>query len=145
MRSYLIIFILTSFIVFGIISCSEEDSGELSEFEQTYGIGPVTENLELSEDINPDLAEDGARLFQTYCTACHQLDASITGPALRNVTQNREPEFVMNYILNPVEMRQRHPEGQQLSERFPGVMNDSNLDREEARAILEYLRSEKDD
>jgi hypothetical protein len=39
-----------------------------------------TKNLNLSED-----AEKGKQIFNSYCAACHKLDAKSTGPALRFV------------------------------------------------------------
>ncbi len=115
-----------------------EGENELSEFELKHGVGPVDEPIEIIE-INTELAAKGEQLFETRCTACHQLEVPITGPALANVANNREPAFIMNYILNPLEMRQRHPVAKELSQEYPGVMTDQGLDREQARAVVEFL------
>lgn len=119
---------------------SEKDDDKLSEFELEHGVGPIDEPIEIDE-INTELAAKGEQLFETRCTACHQLEVMITGPALGNVANNRKPTFIMNYILNPQEMRQRHPVAMELSQEYPGIMTDQGLDKEQARAVVEFLTS----
>jgi mono/diheme cytochrome c family protein len=119
---------------------SEEDADGLSEFERNYGIGPVTERLDIG-DLDMEMAQEGKRIFDTYCQACHQLDARITGPRLRNVANEREPEFIMNYILNPTENREKHPVGQKLDEEYAIQMISMGLSQEDTRKVLEYLRA----
>ncbi len=123
-----------------ISACGGDDSSGngLSEFEKEHGVGPITEAISLDE-LDRNLADRGQELFEAQCTACHQLEAPITGPALGEITQKREPAFIMNYILNPREMREKHPVAQQLSEDYPGVMNDLGLDKDEAKAIVVFL------
>ena len=117
-----------------------ETEDGLTEFELNHGIGPVTEKLEIG-DLDLEKAERGQEIFNNICVACHNLDAVISGPRLRNVANNREPEFIMNYILNPVEMSSRHPVGQELSGSYPGSKTDLGLTQEQARNVLEFLRA----
>lgn len=119
----------------------EEEEEGLTEFQLNYGIGPVTERLDIGDELNMDMVAQGRQVFDAICAACHQLDASISGPRLRNVTDNREPEFIMNYILNPDEMRELHPVGQELDEEYTIRMVNMGVSREDARAIVEYLRA----
>lgn len=124
-----------------LFACRANDNGseeQISDFELKHGIGPVTSEIDLSE-IAPELASKGEQLFQVHCTACHQLESQITGPALGGITENRTPAYIMNYILNPREMRERHPEAQRLSEQYPGVMVEMGLDEDDARAIVAFL------
>jgi mono/diheme cytochrome c family protein len=104
------------------------------------GIGPITE-IKL-DPIDPKLAKQGQALFNANCAACHTLDAKKTGPPLRHITLDHAPEFIMNMILNPVEMQKKNPEIIKLVEDYAVLMSDLHLKKEQARAILEYLRSE---
>jgi hypothetical protein len=47
----------------------------------------------------------------------------------------------MNMILNPAEMVEKHPEARKLLAEFMTPMPDQNLTQDDARAVLEYLRS----
>jgi putative heme-binding domain-containing protein len=89
------------------------------------------------------MAEQGAEIFATKCTACHKLDERYVGPPLRNVTKRRAPEFIMNQILNPDENVKKHPEGKKMLAEYLVPMTNMNLKEDEARAVLEYLRSEE--
>ena len=122
------------------LSACNTGNGGISDFEMQHGIGPVTEKLDPGE-IDPAKVEQGMQLFESQCIACHTLDARIAGPALRNVVRNREYEFVVNYILNPTEMAQEHPIGRDLREQYGAAMPENNLTKEDALAILEYLRA----
>ena len=112
---------------------------ELTAQELENGIGPIKE-LTLGE-LDAALAEEGGAVFKTKCSACHKLDQRYVGPELGMVTQRRSPAFIMNMILNPEEMTKRHPVARQLLAEYAAPMAQQNLTEEEARAVLEYLRS----
>ncbi len=42
----------------------------------------------------------GKALFNSYCAACHKLDAKMTGPALRNVADRHDKEWLYKWIKN---------------------------------------------
>jgi len=111
----------------------------LTQDELLYGIGPIRD-LELA-DVDPELAEDGAEIFATKCSACHKIDERYVGPPLRGVAERRTPEFVMNMILNPDSMIARHPATKALLAQYYTPMPDQQLTEEDARAVLEYLRA----
>jgi cytochrome c len=113
---------------------------ELTAFELEHGIGPFTEPVELGP-IDPALVELGRDVFEMNCAACHDMDNRLVGPPLGDVTERRSPVFIMNMIMNPEEMARRHPEGQAMLQQYPLVMPYQNITEEEARAILEYLRT----
>ena len=114
-------------------------SAGLSEEQLEKGIGPV-KDVEL-ESLDPALAARGEEVFTLKCSACHKPDERYVGPALADVTTRRTPEFVMNMILNPAEMVEKHPEARKLLAEFMTPMPDQNLTEDDARAVLEYLRS----
>jgi hypothetical protein len=49
----------------------------------------------------------------------------------------------MNMMLNPQGMVEKHPETKKLLAEFYVAMPNQNLSPDEARQVLEYLRSEK--
>lgn len=119
---------------------SEEGQTEqVSSRARATDIGPV-EEVELGE-IDQELVAEGKTSFQNKCSTCHQLDKRMVGPALRGVTGRRSPEFIMNMILNPSQMQSEHPVVKKQIAEFGTRMSDLGIEREEARALLEYLRS----
>ena len=114
-------------------------SATLSQFELEHGIGPVTEPLTLGE-VNHEMAEAGEELFELKCAACHKLREKYVGPALGDVTARRSPAFIMNMILNPQAMIERHPVVKQLLAEHLTFMPNQGLSRDQARQVLEYLR-----
>ncbi|MBT8395665.1 MAG: cytochrome c [Gemmatimonadetes bacterium] len=116
-----------------------EPGSDLTEWELENGIGPVTEPLALG-DIDPGLVAQGEEIFNLKCSACHKLDQRYVAPPLRDVTSRRTPEFVMNMLLNPLEMTQRHPATKELLAEYYTPMTPQGLTNEDARAILDFLR-----
>jgi hypothetical protein len=70
------------------------------------------------------------------------MDTLYIGPALGEVTARRSGAFIMNMILNPQEMVERHPVAKQLLAEHMSFMPNQGLTREDARLVLEYLRDE---
>ncbi len=113
----------------------------LTVFEYENGVGPIKEKLNIPSQIDQIMAESGKKIFEEKCTQCHKLEERYTGPALKNITKTRTPEYIMNMILNPQEMTQRHPEAKKLLSEYALQMTFQNVTQEDARKILEYLRS----
>ncbi len=112
-----------------------------SEQVSEFGVGPIQEPLNLPETIDEALAKKGQELFDKKgCTACHELDKKKVGPPLRGVTDQRPPEWIMNMIMNPDEMILKDPVAQKLLEEYGVPMTNQNVSKDEARAILEFLR-----
>ncbi|MCB1048748.1 MAG: cytochrome c, partial [Calditrichaeota bacterium] len=104
------------------------------------GIGPAKTAPELGA-LNPDLAASGLQIFEMKCLSCHRMGERFIGPDLSQVLDRRTPRYVLNMILNPSEMVQRHPEAKKLLAEYLAPMAQQNLSPEEARAVLEYIRS----
>ncbi|MDX1430531.1 MAG: cytochrome c, partial [Rhodothermales bacterium] len=124
----------------GTDSAGQTASGGLTADQLRNGIGPIR-SVAL-EDLNSELASTGEAIFQTKCSACHKFDARYVGPALGDVLDRRSPEFIMNMMLNPAEMVEKHPEVKALLAQFLTPMPNQNLTEADARAVLEYLRAE---
>lgn len=116
-----------------------DQEGEAGEWELDHGYGPITETVDIGA-LNIELATQGMEYFNSYCMACHAMGTTLVGPNLANTANQRTPEFVMNYMLNPQENRENHPIGQELDDQFPGFMTPTGINQEQARAIFEYLR-----
>ena len=120
-------------------SAAATAEGGLTAFELEHGIGPVTTPVQLGE---PDraLGEQGEELFKLKCMACHRTDERYIGPAIGDVLDRRSPAYVMNMMLNPTEMTQRHPDAKALLAEYLAPMPSQDLSEADARALLEYLR-----
>ncbi len=119
---------------------SQKPAIDLTPFQLEHGIGPVTSNPELPP-ISPELVAKGAAIFEMKCVSCHVMDERFVGPDLRDVTERRSAAFIQNMILNPSDMIRKHPEGKKLLADFMTPMPYQNVTEEDARALLEYLRS----
>ena len=104
------------------------------------GIGPI-KKVELGP-INTKMADEGKTLFNNKCTVCHDLNQKKIGPPLQDITKKRTPEFIMNLLLNTVQMQQQDSIMKKLMKDYNNIpMPDPAVDKEQARSILEYLRS----
>jgi mono/diheme cytochrome c family protein len=116
--------------------------GDLTPFQVEHGIGPITEPLTLPAAVDEEMAEAGKKVFETKCSACHKMGEKYVGPALGEVTTRRTPAFILNMILNPQEMIERHPVTKQLVAEMMSFMPNQGLTQNEARQVLEYLRTQ---
>ena len=111
-----------------------------NDFFLLNGYGPIKQELTV-DPINEKLAASGEKIFNKTCFRCHRLDERFTGPPLGGVTAFRSPAFIMNMILNPEENIRRHAGVQALQKQYYTIMTNQDLSIDEARAVLEYLRS----
>ena len=63
------------------------------------------------------------------------------GPPLGGITEKVTPDFAMNMILNPQEMYTRHPVVKKLLGEYMTQMPNQGLTQEQAREVVEYLRT----
>lgn len=104
------------------------------------GIGPF-KNVTLGP-IDKEKVKKGQSLFNNKCIACHDLDNKKLAPTLRNITKVREPEFILNQIVNPTEMQKSDPIAKAQFKKFNNLpMTDLKTSQAEALNILDYLRS----
>lgn len=107
------------------------------------GIGSV-KAFRLPGEIDAALAETGKQIFTQKCTACHNIGKKLVGPDLTGVVEKRRPEWIMNMIMNPIEMLSKDPEAKALLAEFNNLpMTNQNVPEDEARALLEYFRTLK--
>lgn len=147
--------ILFSFALHGCGSNEEESMAEqeqemdpylkqfqerLTPFEQEHGIGPITERIEIDDEIDEEMVMRGRNIYEMKCEDCHSLSENEVGPSLGDVVERRSPEFIMNFILNPGENVLNHPVGLDLLAQHNVEMPYRDVSEDEARAVYEFLR-----
>ena len=143
-------------LVLLLTNCSESKKPAASDFQKetpkaeaapasddplsNKGIGPIKE-VSLGP-VDDELAAEGKKLFVQLCSACHMPEQKLIGPAPKDILERRSPEWVLNMILNPVEMLEKDPIAKQLLIEANGVpMANQNVSEEDAKKILEYFRT----
>ena len=87
------------------------------------------------------MSNSGEKLFNQLCTWYHMINEDYIGPAMSGILERRSPEWIMNMILNPIQMLEEDSIAIELLERYNfEYMYNQNLLKEEAREILEYFR-----
>lgn len=105
------------------------------------GVGQI-KNIDLEPEIDQAMADAGAALFKTNCTACHKTDKRFIGPKMEGILERRSPEWVMNMILDPKLMTEEDQCAKDLLVEFNGAaMANQNLTVEQTRSLLEYFRT----
>lgn len=121
---------------------TDESAGEIDPDAKSdsKGIGTFT-NVEVAPTIDEDMAAKGQAIFESKCTPCHKItDEKLVGPGLKNITNLRTPEWIMNMITNPEEMTKKDPIAKALFEKHLVQMTYQNVDNAQTRDIYEYLR-----
>lgn len=159
-HSFLLILLLSAFIMISLSlqGCGENGDDSMAEqeqemdpyleqfqerltpFEQEHGIGPITERIEIDDEIDDEMVMRGREIFEMKCDDCHSLEQREIGPSLGEVVERRSPEFIMNFILNPGENVLNHPVGLDLLAEHHTEMPYRDVTEDEARTIYEFFR-----
>lgn len=107
---------------------------------EEFGIGPVKEEMKLTP-VDNNLYTKGETIYNIKCVACHKFNSRLVGPPLKDVTKRRRPEWIMNMILNPIEMTQKDKISQELFAQYLIQMTFQDVSYDDARAMLEYFRA----
>ena len=122
------------------ISIGCQNNSKRSDSLSNKGVGPIT-NVILEDKVNISMANSGEKLFNQLCTSCHMINEDYIGPAMSGILDRRSPEWIMNMILNPIQMLEEDPIAIELLKEYDfEYMYNQNLLEEEAREILEYFR-----
>lgn len=93
-------------------------------------------------DIDQAMVEKGRATYDVKCQACHSTSANrVVGPGWKGILERRKPEWVMNMVLNVDVMLDTDPEAQKLLEQCLVRMPNQNLSQEEARQVVEFMRT----
>lgn len=138
MGRYLVYGITWSLIFFILLGCEQKPKRPKSASKpaETIVFPEVTVGA-----LDKQLAEKGSKIFDSKCAVCHKISERYVGPALKGVTTRRTPQWIMSMMLQPEKMTQLDPTARQLLGEYMTQMANQNLTPEEARTVLEYLRS----
>lgn len=139
-------------ISFSLLSCNndekpaEEKSVVAEETAKSqpevHGTEIKAGDVELTSPLKQDWVIAGKGLYDLKCQGCHKLtDERIVGPGWKGVTQRREPHWIMNMITNVEMMLEKDTVAQKLLEQCLVRMPNQNLSKDDARHILEFMRS----
>lgn len=144
--------LLTVLLGLGIASCtSKKEADEAAKNSPTPSEaaapqpevhGTEMKSVELTTPLNKAWVSAGKGIYETKCLACHKLtDEKLVGPGWSGVTSRREPVWIMNMITNVEVMLDKDPEAQKLLEQCLVRMPNQNVTQDDARKILEFMRS----
>lgn len=108
--------------------------------KEEFGVGPIKEEMKLAP-VDAALYTKGETIFNSKCITCHKFGTRLVGPPLKDVTKRRRPEWIMNQILNPVEMAQKDKVTKELFAQYLVQMTFQDVSQDDARALLEYMRA----
>ena len=104
--------------------------------------GTEVKSIELTTPLNKDWVATGKATYDLKCLACHKLsDEKLVGPGWAGVTKRREPVWIMNMITNVEMMLEKDPEAQKMLEQCLVRMPNQNISQEDARKLIEFMRS----
>ncbi len=104
------------------------------------GVGAI-QSVDLPDEVDPELVKVGQAIFDEKCTLCHRVGEVHVGPDLQGLLDRRAPEWAMNMMLDPDLMIKSDSLAKALFLEFKGYpMTNQKLTREDARAVLEFLR-----
>lgn len=146
-----LIAILTS-VLFLLSGCGSEgvkkdekpvDIQELTKNQpETHGNEIKAEDITTSNPLNATWVSAGKATYDLKCQSCHKLtEEKLVGPGWKGVTKRRQPVWIMNMITNVEMMLETDPEAQKLLELCLVRMPNQNLDKDQARQVLEFMRS----
>ena len=93
-------------------------------------------------DIDQAMVAKGKATYDMKCLSCHSLGENrIVGPGWKGVTHRRDSPWIMNMIMNTEAMLTEDPEAQKLLEECLVRMPNQNLNFNEAREVLELMRT----
>jgi len=99
-------------------------------------------DITLSNPLNADWVSAGKSTYELKCQSCHRLtEEKLVGPGWKDVTKRRKPVWIMNMITNVDMMLESDAEAQKLLEQCMVRMPNQNLSTDQARQVLEYMRS----
>ena len=109
---------------------------------ETHGTEMKEGDLTLTTPLDQAMVTTGKATYELKCQSCHKLtDEKLVGPGWKDVTKRREPLWIMNMITNVDMMLETDPEAQKLLELCLVRMPNQNINTDEARKVIEFMRS----
>jgi len=111
-----------------------------SASESKYDAGPRAAEA----PVDAAMAAHGEELFKTKgCSACHAFGARLSGPDLAGVASRRTADWMEHQILHPEVMTKEDPISRQLMATYALQMPNQGLTPDEAKAVIEFLKSKE--
>lgn len=99
-------------------------------------------DISLTNPLSAEMIASGKATYDLKCQSCHKLtDERVVGPGWKDVTKRRQPLWIMNMITNVDMMLEEDAEAQKLLELCLVRMPNQNINKDEARSVLEFMRS----
>lgn len=146
--------LLTAAVLSGsllVIACNEGvkkdqpaiDVQELAKDQpEVHGTELKESDVTLSNPLDGQMVTAGKGTYELKCQSCHRLtDERLVGPGWKDVTKKRKPVWIMNMITNVDMMLETDAEAQKLLEQCMVRMPNQNISKDEARQVLEFMRS----
>lgn len=109
---------------------------------ETHGTEVKEGDITLSTPLDQAMVASGKGTYELKCQSCHRLtEEKLVGPGWKGVTQKRQPVWIMNMITNVDMMLEKDPEAQKLLELCLVRMPNQNITTDEARKVVEFMRS----
>ena len=148
MKSFTAILAISGYLAFTACNSDQKTpeekntSTESTSQTEVHGTEVKPGDVQLTTPLNQQWVAQGKGIYDLKCQACHKLtDERLVGPGWKNVTQRREPHWIMNMITNVDMMLEKDPEAQKLLEQCLVRMPNQNLSKDDSRQILEFMRS----
>ena len=146
--------LIASILIIGtasLIACKEgvkkdEKTVDVSEMTknqpEVHGTELKESDITLATPLDQTMVAAGKGTYELKCQSCHKLtEEKLVGPGWKDVTTRRKPVWIMNMITNVDMMLETDPEAQKLLEQCLVRMPNQNLDKDQARQVLEFMRS----
>ncbi len=119
------------------------DVNELTKDKpEVHGTEIKEGEIALANPLDAGMVTAGKATYDLKCQSCHSLkENKVVGPGWKDVTKRRKPVWIMNMITNVDMMLETDPEAQKLLEQCLVRMPNQNIDKDEARKVLEFMRS----
>jgi cytochrome c5 len=109
---------------------------------ETHGTELKESDITLSTPLDQAMVTAGKATYELKCQSCHRLtEEKLVGPGWKNVTTRRKPLWIMNMITNVEMMLEKDPEAQKQLELCLVRMPNQNITTDEARKVIEFMRS----
>lgn len=104
--------------------------------------GTEIKEVEITTPLKQEWVAVGKATYEMKCLPCHKLTGEkLVGPGWAGVTKRRQPVWIMNMITNVDMMLEKDEEAQKLLEQCLVRMPNQNMTADEARKVLEFMRS----
>ncbi|TPE45902.1 c-type cytochrome [Pontibacter mangrovi] len=91
-------------------------------------------------------AVEGKKVFEANCTVCHSIESDVVGPALKNVHERRDEEWIIKFVQNSQELVQSgDKDAVAVFEKFNKVPMPSfggSLAEADIKNVIAYIKEE---